>query len=85
MRCQQVTIRLKPRARGCHLITSEIMKALPLDAFTCGTVHLLLQHTSASLTLNENCDRSVQLDMTDAFNRLVPEVCNAISPFLLTL
>lgn len=71
---QQTTIRLKPRARGFHLITDEIVQALPeLRQVSTGLLHLLLQHTSASLTLNENADPSVRSDFETFFNRLIPE------------
>lgn len=64
---QQIT--LSPRPRGFHLITDEVVDALPrLTEVTVGLVHLQLLHTSASLTLNENADPDVRHDM-DAFLR----------------
>lgn len=70
----QTQIQLKPRARGFHLITDEIERALPeLRQIQTGLLHLLLQHTSASLTLNENADPTVRSDFEAYFNRTVPE------------
>ncbi|AKH87896.1 secondary thiamine-phosphate synthase enzyme YjbQ [Edwardsiella tarda] len=70
----QQTLTLRARARGFHLITAEITAALPaLCQVRVGLLHLLLQHTSASLTLNENCDPTVRHDMERYFLRAVPE------------
>ena len=70
----QQTIRLRARPRGFHLITDEIEQALPeLQRVKTGMLHLLLQHTSASLTLNENADPTVRADFEAFFNRSVPE------------
>ena len=70
----QTTIRLKARPRGFHLVTDEIEQALPeLRRVSSGLLHLLLQHTSASLTLNENADPTVRADFEAFFNRSVPE------------
>lgn len=70
----QKEIRLKPRARGFHLITAEILQQLPeLADFSVGLVHIFIQHTSASLTINENADPTVRVDFESVFNRLVPE------------
>ncbi|SFL28317.1 secondary thiamine-phosphate synthase enzyme [Nitrosomonas aestuarii] len=57
----QKIIQLKKRTRGFHLITREIMQQLPeLSDFNIGIMHVFIQHTSASLTLNENADPSVR-------------------------
>lgn len=70
----QQTIQLTAKSRGFHLITDEITLALPMiRQVDVGLVHLLLQHTSASLTLNENCDSTVRLDMENHFLKTVPE------------
>lgn len=70
----QNTLTLKARPRGFHLVTDEITGLLPqLHELRIGLVHLLLQHTSASLTLNENCDATVRSDMENFFLRLAPE------------
>lgn len=65
---------LKARSRGFHLITSEIVAAIPeISDVKLGLLNLMLQHTSASLTINENADRDVRSDMELFFNRLAPE------------
>ena len=70
----QKTIQLKARARGFHLITSEIEQALPeLADLSVGLLHVFIQHTSASLTINENADPTVRVDFEEVFSRLVPE------------
>lgn len=70
----QQTVTLKVRSRGFHLITDEILGQLPeLSRVKTGLLHLLLQHTSASLTLNENCDPTVRQDMERHFLKAVPE------------
>lgn len=71
---QQTLISLKPRPRGFHLISAEVEQALPeLVRCRVGLLHLWLQHTSASLTVNENADPAVQRDFERFFNRLVPQ------------
>ena len=70
----QKQIRLKARSRGFHLVTGEILQQLPeLNDFKIGILHSFLQHTSASLTLNENADVTVRQDFEDYFNHHVPE------------
>ena len=70
----QKEIILTPRSRGVNLITDEFITKLPeLEKFLAGTVHILLKHTSASLTLNENADPDVRRDMESIFNHLIPE------------
>lgn len=70
----QKEIRLKPRQRGFHLVTTEILKQLSeLRDFKVGLAHFFIQHTSASLTLNENADPTVRADFEQFFNRYVPE------------
>ncbi|WP_426415163.1 secondary thiamine-phosphate synthase enzyme YjbQ [Aestuariirhabdus sp. LZHN29] len=70
----QREISLRPRARGFHLITSEFVAQIPeLESIEVGLMHLLLQHTSASITLNENADPSVRADFESHFNRAIPE------------
>ncbi len=71
---QQTGITLRARPRGFHLVTDEIVAALPgLRNCRVGLLHLLLQHTSASLTVNENADPAVRRDFERFFNRLVPQ------------
>ncbi len=70
----QRTIRFEPRRRGCHLVTGEVLEALPeLADFEVGMLHLLIQHTSASLTLNENASPEVRADLDAWLDRAVPE------------
>jgi secondary thiamine-phosphate synthase enzyme len=77
MAWHQVEIRLKPRARGFHLVTGEIVSALAAlpetSRFRVGIAHIFIQHTSASLTINENADPDVRADMARWFDRAVPE------------
>lgn len=71
---QQSLITLAARPRGFHLITDEVVAALPeLRGCRSGLLNLWLQHTSASLTINENADGAVLRDFERFFNRLVPE------------
>ena len=70
----QQQLRLAPRRRGFHLITPEIEAALPdLERFRVGLLHVFLQHTSASLCLNENADPDVPRDLELAFNEIARE------------
>lgn len=70
----QKEIRLKPRSRGFHLVTDEILAQLPeLSEVKTGLLHVLIKHTSASLTVNENADPTVRQDFESHFNRAVPE------------
>jgi secondary thiamine-phosphate synthase enzyme len=70
----QRAIRLEPRPRGFHLITAEVVKALPeLEELETGLLHLLIQHTSASLALNENASPDVRRDFEAWSNEVVPE------------
>lgn len=70
----QKTIMLRSRPRGFHLVTGEILAALPeLAGVRCGLLHLFIQHTSASLTINENADPDVRADMEEHFRRLIPD------------
>lgn len=70
----QRDIRLEPRPRGLHLVTREVVAALPeLGELRVGLCHLLLQHTSASLTLNENASPDVRADLRTWLDTVVPE------------
>ena len=70
----QRTITLRPRQRGFHLVTREIMAQMPeLAQYRVGLAHVFIQHTSASLAVNENADPEVRVDMESYFNRLAPE------------
>ena len=70
----QKHISLNPKSRGFHLISNEVLRELPeLKGCKVGLLHVLIQHTSASLTINENADPSVRQDFESFFNRAVPE------------
>lgn len=70
----QKEIQLKARPRGFHLITQEVLVELPeLKQVSVGLLHVFIQHTSASLTINENADPTVRQDFESYFNRAVPE------------
>jgi secondary thiamine-phosphate synthase enzyme len=70
----QILIRIPAKRRGFHLITEEIVRQLPqLSSVSVGMVNLFIQHTSASLTINENADPTVRTDMEAHFDQFVPE------------
>jgi len=70
----QKDISLRPRKRGFHLVTDEILNQLPeLRELKKGLAHFFIQHTSASLAINENADPSVRVDMEAFFNRSIAE------------
>jgi len=70
----QASIQLRARARGFHLITSEVLQAIPqLREVKTGMCQVFIQHTSASLTINENADPTVRIDFETYFNKAVPE------------
>ena len=70
----QKRIILKARSRGFHLVTNEIIHQLPeLSRFKIGLAHFFIQHTSASICINENADPSVRHDFESHFNANVPE------------
>ena len=74
MKIFQQTITLPGRRRGFHLITNEITHALPQIAqIKTGMCHVFIQHTSASLTINENADSTVRKDFEMFFNKTVKE------------
>ena len=72
---QQIEICLTPKSRGFHLVTSEIMRQLPKLPKT-GIINIFCKHTSCGLSINENADPDVRVDMETIFNRLVPEMTN---------
>lgn len=74
MKILQKEIHLRARPRGFHLVTSEVISNFPdMKNIKQGLMHLLIKHTSASITLNENADPEVRDDMETIFNALVPE------------
>lgn len=79
----QHTLTLPERRRGFHLITREVTAAVPeLGRTRAGLLHIFLQHTSASLTLNENASPAVRTDFETYFNHAVPD---GWAPFTHTL
>ncbi len=74
MAWHQKEIQLPQRRRGFHLITREIEAALPeLATFRVGLLHVFIQHTSASVSINENADPDVPRDLEMAFNAIAAE------------
>jgi len=70
----QKEIVLAPKKRGFHLVTREIVNHVPeIDQFTVGLATIFIQHTSASLSINENADPPVRTDLESFFNKTVPE------------
>ena len=70
----QQQVRLKPRPRGFHLVTDEIMGGVPdLASLEVGMALVFMQHTSASLTINENASPDVRRDFAAWFDRAVPD------------
>lgn len=69
---KQVEFELQARRRGFHLITGEILRNLP-PLPKVGLLHLFIKHTSAGLSINENADPDVRVDMESIFNHLVKE------------
>jgi len=71
---KQKTLQLRPRSRGFHLVTEEVLAAIPeVKRTTVGMLHVFIQHTSASLTINENADRDVRRDLEKVFTAIAPE------------
>ena len=74
MKIYQQHIRLKERKRGFHLITSEIEQSFSeIREIKKGICHVFIQHTSASLAINEDADPTVRKDFEYFFNKIVPE------------
>jgi secondary thiamine-phosphate synthase enzyme len=74
MKIYQQALQLKERRRGFHLITTEVIQALPqISEIKTGICQVFIQHTSASLTINENADPAVRKDFEMYFNKAVPE------------
>lgn len=74
MKSIQKEITLKPKPRGFHLVTDEILNQLPdISDLKVGIAHIFIKHTSAGLSINENADPSVRRDFETHFNRMVPE------------
>jgi secondary thiamine-phosphate synthase enzyme len=70
----QRRVTLEPKPRGFHLVTDAVLRELPeIEDVRAGLLHVFLQHTSASLTINENAAPAVRGDMERHFNEMVPE------------
>lgn len=79
MHWSQKQFRLPAFRRGCHLITPRVLQEIQLiSTLKTGLLHVFSQHTSASLTINENADPDVRTDMETALNHLVPETLNYV-------
>lgn len=74
MKMFQQEICLKPRSRGFHLITDEVVRSIQeIREIKSGILQVFIKHTSASLTINENADPSVRADFESHMNKMVPE------------
>ena len=74
MTWSQQNLQLAPMSRGWHLVTGEVLSAMPELAETdCGVLHVFIQHTSASLSINENADPDVPIDLEASLNAIAPE------------
>ncbi|WP_339731415.1 secondary thiamine-phosphate synthase enzyme YjbQ [uncultured Gimesia sp.] len=70
----QKQIRLPALRRGFHLVTREVLSEVPeLSQIDVGIMHVFIMHTSASLSINENADPDVPVDLEMAFNKIAPE------------
>ncbi|CAF4141231.1 unnamed protein product, partial [Rotaria magnacalcarata] len=70
----QRAITLSPKKRGFHIVTNEILQQIPeINQIEIGLMNVFIQHTSASLSINENAAPDVRVDMETIFNKLVPE------------
>ena len=74
MKIFQQKLQLRPFPRGFHVITEQVLQAIPqIREIEAGQLQVFIQHTSASLTINENADPSVRHDFEAHFNKMVPE------------
>lgn len=74
MKVFQKEVRLRAYPRGFHLVTYEILEQIPeLKEINIGLLHVFIKHTSASLTINENADRTVREDFENHMNKMIPE------------
>jgi len=73
MRQDQTTIQVSTSGQGCFEITRDVAAFVAASGIETGLLTLFIQHTSASLTIQENADPDVQADLTDALERLAPE------------
>lgn len=73
MKIYQKEIKLKPKNRGYHLVTQEILDSIDISNIKIGQLQVFIKHTSASLTINENADPTVREDFETHINKLIPE------------
>lgn len=74
MQIYQKEIQLSGNRRGFHIITSQVLNAIPeIKAIRTGMLQVFIKHTSASLTINENADPTVRIDFESHMNKMVPE------------
>lgn len=74
MKIYQQVLKLSSRPRGFHLITAEVVNAMPeISKIGAGICQVFIQHTSAALCINENADPTVRKDFEMYFNKAVPE------------
>jgi secondary thiamine-phosphate synthase enzyme len=74
MKIYQQSLRLREKRRGFHLITVDVLQAFPeITEIKTGILQVFIQHTSASLSINENADPTVRQDFEMYFNKAVPE------------
>ncbi|MDN3549276.1 secondary thiamine-phosphate synthase enzyme YjbQ [Mucilaginibacter aquaedulcis] len=74
MQIYQQALQLRERKRGFHLITADVLNAIPqISEIKTGIMQVFIQHTSASLTINENADPTVRHDFETYFSKSVPE------------
>lgn len=74
MQVFQTSLDVVSKGRGFHLITADVIRALPeIASIEIGICQVFIQHTSASLTINENADPTVRIDFETFFNKAVPE------------
>ncbi len=74
MNWHQTEVRLPAASRGFHLVTELVEEAVPeLSEIRIGLMHIFIQHTSASLSINENADPDVPIDLESSMNAIAPE------------
>ncbi|MEA3353127.1 MAG: secondary thiamine-phosphate synthase enzyme YjbQ [Campylobacterota bacterium] len=70
MQIIQKEIKLSQKPRGFHLVTNEILSSINISGINAGMMNIFLKHTSASLSINENCEKEVRDDLESLFNEL---------------
>ena len=70
----QKEVIVKSKNRGFHLITNEVKNNIPeISSINIGILHVFIKHSSASITINENSDKSVRIDFESHFNKMIPD------------